>query len=71
MESLPSTVLLLLYLVEAPAPRGSPFLFVSPPMVRETAEKLGWGSGGAPVRDVAGLYVRAVEGKGNAEILRL
>jgi NAD(P)-dependent dehydrogenase (short-subunit alcohol dehydrogenase family) len=43
---------------------------VSPPMVRETAMKLGWGTGGMPVAQVAESYVEAVEGSANGAVLR-
>ncbi len=42
---------------------------VSPPLVRETAEKFGWGPGGMPAMEVAKLYVAAVEGNATGEIL--
>ena len=45
------------------APRGIRINAVSPPMVRETAIKLGWGNGGVPARDVADLYLEAALGK--------
>ena len=42
---------------------------VSPPLVRETAQKLGWGSGGVPVAEVAKLYVQAVEGNEEGQVI--
>lgn len=42
---------------------------VSPPMVKETAEKLGWGDGGVPASLVARAYVESVEGNRTGEIL--
>ncbi len=35
---------------------------VCPPLVKETAEKMGWGAKGMPADEVAELYVQAVEG---------
>jgi len=43
---------------------------VSPPLVRETAQRLGWGSGGMPAAEVAAAYVLAVEGERNGETIR-
>lgn len=42
------------------APRGIRINAVSPPMVRETAIKLGWGDGGVAAAEVAKLYEHAV-----------
>ena len=33
---------------------------VSPPMAKETAEKLGWGKGGVPANEIAKLYQEAI-----------
>ncbi len=33
---------------------------VSPPMAKETAEKLGWGQGGVPANEIAKLYQEAL-----------
>jgi NAD(P)-dependent dehydrogenase (short-subunit alcohol dehydrogenase family) len=43
---------------------------VSPPLVRETAIKLGWGNGGMPAAQVAEMYVTAVEGSDNGHVFR-
>ena len=43
---------------------------VSPPLVRETAVKLGWGSKGVPAATVAESYVEAVEGGATGAVLR-
>ena len=42
---------------------------VSPPLVRETAEKMGWGPGGVPAAEVAHLFVQAVEGNMNGKVI--
>lgn len=42
-------------------PRGQRINAVSPPMVKETAEKLGWGPGGMPAVEVADYYVRSLD----------
>lgn len=42
---------------------------VSPPMVKETAEKLGWGRDGVPAAEVALGYVKAVEGVMNGRVI--
>lgn len=41
---------------------------VSPPMIRETVEKLGWGAGGIPAAAVAQLFVEAVDGDANGSV---
>jgi NAD(P)-dependent dehydrogenase (short-subunit alcohol dehydrogenase family) len=46
-------------------PRGQRINVVCPPMVKETAEKMGWGPGGMPAAEVAEFYVKAVEGDMN------
>jgi NAD(P)-dependent dehydrogenase (short-subunit alcohol dehydrogenase family) len=43
---------------------------VSPPLVRETAMRMGWGAGGMPAVRVAAAYVEAVEGSRNGETIR-
>jgi len=43
-------------------PRGLRINAVSPPLVTEPAEKMGWGAKGTPAAEVAELYVQAVEG---------
>ncbi|SHI62027.1 NAD(P)-dependent dehydrogenase, short-chain alcohol dehydrogenase family [Shimia gijangensis] len=40
-------------------PRGLRVNAVSPPLVRETAIKMGWGNGGVPASEVAKLYQMA------------
>lgn len=42
---------------------------ISPPMVKETAVKLGWGNGGVPAAEVALDYVKAIEGTMNGRVL--
>lgn len=44
---------------------------VSPPLVHETALKLGWGNGGVPVRRVAELYVAAVVGDTTGKVISM
>ena len=44
-------------------PRGLRANVVSPPLVAETAVKMGWGAGGLPATRVAEAYVQAVEGE--------
>ncbi len=44
-------------------------LCVCPPLVRETAQKMGMGEQGAPAAEVAKVYVRAVEGDASGETL--
>jgi len=46
-------------------PRGQRVNAVCPPLVKETAEKLGWGPGGIPAAEVAEFYVQALEGDMN------
>ena len=50
-------------------PRNQRVNVVCPPLVRETAEKMGWGSKGSPAAEVAEFYVQAVEGNMNGESL--
>jgi NAD(P)-dependent dehydrogenase (short-subunit alcohol dehydrogenase family) len=50
-------------------PRGLAVNVVSPPMIRETAEKLGWGSGGTPVSEVADYYLQSLEPGRNGTVL--
>jgi NAD(P)-dependent dehydrogenase (short-subunit alcohol dehydrogenase family) len=51
-------------------PRGLRLNVVSPPWVTETLKKFGMDpSGGVSPETVARAYVRAVEGKGNGEIV--
>lgn len=38
---------------------------VCPPMVAETAEKLGWGPGGVPAAEVANYYLKSIESERN------
>ena len=52
-------------------PRGLRLNAVSPPMVQETAIKLGWGSGGVPAAVVAQSYVDAVRGNMIGDVLPL
>ena len=49
--------------VEAAAldmPRNQKLHAVSPPMAKETAVKMGWGQGGVPATEIAGLYKEAL-----------
>lgn len=41
---------------------------VCPPMVAETAEKLGWGPGGVPAAEVANYYVQSIESGRNGAL---
>jgi len=50
-------------------PRGQRINAVCPPPVRETAEKLGWGSDGMPVAEVAQLFVQSVEGNETGRLI--
>lgn len=50
-------------------PRGQSVAVVSPPMVRETAIKLGWGQGGAPAADVAKLYAMSLSQDWNGRVV--
>ena len=52
-------------------PRNTRLNVVSPPMIRETAERMGWGSGGVPADTVASLYVETVAGNVNGKVLSL
>ncbi|MDU8929329.1 short chain dehydrogenase [Alisedimentitalea sp. MJ-SS2] len=51
-------------------PRGIRINSVSPPLVRETAIKMGWGAGGAPVADVARMYEHAALGGGTGQVVK-
>lgn len=42
---------------------------VSPPVVKETAQKLDWGDGGVPAAEVARAYVAAVENDINGQVI--
>jgi len=53
------------------APRGIRINAVSPPLVRETAIKLGWGDGGVPAAEVARLYEHAVTSDTTGEVLQI
>ncbi len=50
-------------------PRDIRLNVVSPPLIRETAQKMGWGNGGAPANEVSKLYIGAVEGNINGEVI--
>jgi NAD(P)-dependent dehydrogenase (short-subunit alcohol dehydrogenase family) len=50
--------------------KGQRVNVVSPPMVKETAEKLGWGGGGMPAAEVARAYVESVESERTSEVIR-
>ena len=41
-------------------PKNQKLHAVSPPMAKETAEKLGWGKGGVPAIEIANLYQEAI-----------
>ena len=43
-------------------PRDLRINAVCPPLVKETAQKMGWGAKGTPSAEVAELYVQAIEG---------
>jgi len=49
--------------------RGQRLNVVSPPMIKETAKKLGWGDGGMPAEEIALEYAKAVEGNMNGRVL--
>ncbi len=42
---------------------------VSPPMAKETAEKMGWGQGGMPVAEIARYYIKSVESNLNGALI--
>lgn len=42
---------------------------VSPPMVKETAQKLGWGDGGVPAHEVADLYINSLNPQLNGSVI--
>jgi len=42
-------------------PKNQKLHAVSPPMAKETAEKLGWGQGGVPAGEIAKLYQEALK----------
>lgn len=42
---------------------------VCPPMARETAEKMGWGSGGVPAAEIADYYVQSIDSGRNGALL--
>lgn len=50
-------------------PRGLRLNAVCPPMVKETARKMGWGEGGMPAAEVASYYVELVERGYNGKIV--
>jgi NAD(P)-dependent dehydrogenase (short-subunit alcohol dehydrogenase family) len=50
-------------------PRGQRINVVCPPLVKETAEKMGWGEGQLTADEVAQYYVQSVEGDLNGELL--
>ncbi|MBO9475461.1 short chain dehydrogenase [Shimia sp. R10_1] len=50
-------------------PRNQSLAVVSPPMVRETAIKLGWGQGGVPAADVAELYALSLSKNSHGTVL--
>jgi NAD(P)-dependent dehydrogenase (short-subunit alcohol dehydrogenase family) len=50
-------------------PRGQRINVVCPPLVKETAEKMGWGEGAMTADEVAQYYVQSVEGDLNGESL--
>ena len=50
-------------------PRGQRINVVCPPLVKETAVKMGWGEGAMTADEVAQYYVQAVEGDLNGESL--
>lgn len=41
---------------------------VCPPMARETAEKMNWGTGGAPAVEIANYYVKSIEPGNNGTV---
>ncbi len=38
-------------------------------MAEETAEKMGWGSGGVPAAEIAKYYIQSVESNVNGELI--
>ena len=60
--------------VEAAAldmPRNLKLHAVSPPMAKETAEKLGWGPGGVPAGEIAKLYQEALASSEQGTVFRI
>jgi len=49
--------------------RGQRINVVSPPVVKETAEKFGWEPGGVPASEVADYYVRSLEPVRNGSVI--
>ena len=52
------------------APRGIRINAVSPPLVLETAIKMGWGENGAPASEVAKLYAHAALEENNGQVVK-
>lgn len=52
-------------------PKGQRINVVSPPLVRETAVKMGWGTAGMPANEVAQAYAEAVFGAETGQVLLL
>jgi NAD(P)-dependent dehydrogenase (short-subunit alcohol dehydrogenase family) len=52
-------------------PRDIRLNVVSPPMVRETANQMGWVGGGVPANDVARLYSASVNGFDNGQVFSI
>jgi len=50
-------------------PKNQKINAVWPPMVKETAEKLGWGPGGMPAAEVAQFYVQSLSRELNGSII--
>ena len=58
--------------VEAAAlnmPKNQRLNAVCPPMAKETAEKMGWDSGGVPAAEIAKYYVQSVESNVNGALI--
>jgi len=49
-------------------PRQQKINAVSPPLVKETAEKMGWGPNGVPAVDVAQLYLQSIKGRRSGHV---
>ena len=49
-------------------PKNQKIHAVSPPLIKETAEKMGWEHGGVPASDIAKLYGEALTSTENGKI---
>lgn len=52
-------------------PRAVRLNAVSPPMIRETVKKMGWGNGGIPAAQIAETYLQSVESGHQGQVIGL